>query len=229
MAQSREIPLEQTITVNNRRNSEYLSRCRHNFWFGINVWQLISKSHSTDPQLASDLVVGGLGSNDHLTSTIDSEIYTSSYRICFFGPGKPTTVLGRQTLHVSALKTVVNKSASWWIFRRLYYLCQCLILCLSAHATYLYTLSYSLPEGRLRSLIGSALDHRSLPPEFISGLGHIWKVCHRWLRFIIFGGGLAHLAYHVHKSGRKTSIIIISTDSLPEWFMPTNNLQRPVI
>ena len=31
---------------------------------------------------------------------------------------------------------------------------------------------------------------------------------HLWRRFITFGGRSAHLAYHVHKSGRKTSIII---------------------
>jgi len=30
--------------------------------------------------------------------------------------------------------------------------------------------------GRLRGLTGSALDHRSLPPEFESRCGHIWKV-----------------------------------------------------
>ena len=39
--------------------------------------------------------------------------------------------------------------------------------------------------------------------------GHIWRLFHLWLCFITFGGRLAHLAYHVHKSGRKTLIIII--------------------
>jgi len=34
-------------------------------------------------------------------------------------------------------------------------------------------------------------------------------VFHLWLHFITFGGRSAHLAYHVHKGGRKTSIIII--------------------
>jgi len=34
---------------------------------------------------------------------------------------------------------------------------------------------------------------------------YIWKV----FRFIIFGDRSAYLAYHVYKSGRKTSIIII--------------------
>jgi len=56
---------------------------------------------------------------------------------------------------------------------------------------------------------GSVLDHRSLPPVFESRSGHIWRLFHPWLRFIIFGGRSAHLAYHVHKSGRKTPIIII--------------------
>jgi len=59
----------------------------------------------------------------------------------------------------------------------------------------------------------SVLDHRSLPPMFESRRGHIWRLFHLWLRFITFGGSLAHLAYHVHKSGRKTSIIIITSSS----------------
>jgi len=37
----------------------------------------------------------------------------------------------------------------------------------------------------------------------------IWRVFHLWVRFITFGGRSAHLADHVHKSGRKTLIIII--------------------
>ena len=53
---------------------------------------------------------------------------------------------------------------------------------------------------------GSVLNYRSLPPEFESRRGHIWRLFHLWLRFITFGGCSAHLAYHVHKSGRKTSI-----------------------
>ena len=65
------------------------------------------------------------------------------------------------------------------------------------------------PDGRLRGLVGSVLDHRSLPPEFESRRGHIRKVFHLRLRFITFGGRSAHLAYRVHKSGGKTSIIII--------------------
>jgi len=53
---------------------------------------------------------------------------------------------------------------------------------------------------------GSVLDHRSLPPVFESRRGHIWRLFRLWLRLITFGGRSAHLAYHVHKSGRKTSI-----------------------
>jgi len=53
------------------------------------------------------------------------------------------------------------------------------------------------------------LDHSSLPPEFESRRENIRRVFHLYLRFITFGGHSAHLAYHVHKGGRKTSIIII--------------------
>ena len=67
----------------------------------------------------------------------------------------------------------------------------------------------SLWKGRLRGLVGSALDHRSLPSEFEYRRGHIWMVLHLWLCFITFGGLSAHLAYDVHKRGCNTSIIII--------------------
>ena len=55
---------------------------------------------------------------------------------------------------------------------------------------------------------GSVLHHRSLPPVFESRRGHIWRLFRLSLRLITFGGRSAHLAYLVHKSGRKTSIII---------------------
>ena len=55
----------------------------------------------------------------------------------------------------------------------------------------------------------SMLDHRSLPPEFESWHGHIWRLFYLWLCSITFGGCSAHLAYHVFKSGCKTPIIII--------------------
>ena len=54
----------------------------------------------------------------------------------------------------------------------------------------------------------SVLDHRSLPPVFESRRGHIWRLFRLSLRLITFGSRSAHLAYLVHKSGRKTSIII---------------------
>ena len=62
---------------------------------------------------------------------------------------------------------------------------------------------------------GSVLDHRSLPPVFESRRGHIWRLFRLWLRLITFGGRSAHLAYFVHKSGRKTSIIINHHHQLP--------------
>ena len=55
---------------------------------------------------------------------------------------------------------------------------------------------------------GSVLDHRSLPPVFESRRGHIWRLFRLSLSLIAFGSRSAHLAYRVHKSGRKTSIII---------------------
>ena len=42
-------------------------------------------------------------------------------------------------------------------------------------------------------LTGSTVDHRSLPPEFKSQCGHVWRVFHLWLRFITFGDHSAHL------------------------------------
>ena len=56
----------------------------------------------------------------------------------------------------------------------------------------------------------SVLDHRSLPPVFESQRGHIWRLLCLSLRLITFGSRSAHLAYLMHKSGRKTSIIIIN-------------------
>ena len=53
---------------------------------------------------------------------------------------------------------------------------------------------------------GSVLDHRSLPPVFESRRGHIWRLFRLSLRLITFGSRSAHLAYLVHKSGRKTSM-----------------------
>jgi len=76
------------------------------------------------------------------------------------------------------------------------------------HHKYLYQyLCYELGAPPWSS--GSMLDHRSLPPMFEYRRGHIWRLFRLWLRLITFGGRSAHLAYLVHKSGRKTSIIII--------------------
>ena len=66
--------------------------------------------------------------------------------------------------------------------------------------------------GCLCGLTGSVLDHRSLPPQFESHYGHIWRVFHLWIRFIILGGRSAHLAFHVHKGGRKTPVVILVRD-----------------
>ena len=68
----------------------------------------------------------------------------------------------------------------------------------------------------------SVLDHRSLPPVFKSWHGHIWRLFHLWLCFITFGGCLAHLAYCVHRSVHKTSIIICA------W-LQNGNTHRPII
>ena len=60
---------------------------------------------------------------------------------------------------------------------------------------------------------GSVLDYRSLPPVFKSQRGHILRLFCLSLRLITFGGRSPHLAYLVHKSGRKTSIIIIVSNT----------------
>ena len=64
---------------------------------------------------------------------------------------------------------------------------------------------------------GSVLDHKSLPPVFESRRGHIWRLFRLSLRLITFGSRSAHLAYHVHKNGRKTSIIIIINETHCVW------------
>ena len=72
-------------------------------------------------------------------------------------------------------------------------------------------MSFHLRVGLLHGLTGSTLDHRSLPPEFESQHEQIWRMFHLWFCFIIFGGLSANFAYHVHKSGHKTSMMIITT------------------
>ena len=58
---------------------------------------------------------------------------------------------------------------------------------------------------------GSVLGHRLLPPIFESRCEHTWRLFHLYLRFITFGGGSAHVACYVHKTGCKISIIISIT------------------
>ena len=79
------------------------------------------------------------------------------------------------------------------------------ILC----CTELHILLWKHYTGVLPWSSSSVLDHRSLSPVFESQCGQIWWLFHLWLCFITFGGQSAHLAYHVHKSGCKMSIIII--------------------
>ena len=69
---------------------------------------------------------------------------------------------------------------------------------------------------------GSVLDHRSLPPVFESRREYFWRLFRLSLRLVTFGGSSAHLAYLVHKSGRKTSIIIIIIICLKEANLKLN-------
>jgi len=85
-------------------------------------------------------------------------------------------------------------------------------MCMSSNNLYqhLDTGEHSLPMAVcLCGLVVVVLDYRSLPLVVESWRGHIRRLFHLWPRFITFGGWLAHLAHHVHKSGLKTSIIII--------------------
>ena len=77
-----------------------------------------------------------------------------------------------------------------------------------------------LPHGdpsRVRGLTGSALDHRSLPPEFEPRCGHIWRLFHLWGHFITFGDRSVHLTYHVHKSGVKMASRCFYRPPLMSW------------
>ena len=126
------------------------------------------------------------------------------YGICWGDPGK-TTLLFSYPCYINNSCTEWN-SWSW---------CQQLGKDNSRQflsSIYIYNMVDERPLYWHIILVGSALDHRSLPPEFESRRGHIWRVFHLWLRFITFGGHSAHLAYHVHKSGRKT-LVIFRTDT----------------
>jgi len=71
----------------------------------------------------------------------------------------------------------------------------------------IHDISFKIGLISLCGLVGSALDNRSRSPEFESRRGHTWRVFHLWLRFIIFGGRLPHLAYRLRKTGYKLLII----------------------
>ena len=84
-----------------------------------------------------------------------------------------------------------------------------------------YLTTSSRRSGRLRGLVGSALDLRSLLPEF---------EFHVWFRLITFHYRSAHLVYHVHKrtlppqqivTTTKTTIVLTGRDrsetTVSEW------------
>ena len=75
-----------------------------------------------------------------------------------------------------------------------YYVIRCFIKVLLILCMCIWSISVMVC---LRCLTGSVLDHRSLPPEFESWLGHIWRVFHLWLRFITSGGCLGHHHHHL--------------------------------
>ena len=52
--------------------------------------------------------------------------------------------------------------------------------------------------------MSSTVGHKSIAPGFKPWLGYVRRVFHLSLHRITFGGHWAHLAYLVHKSGRKT-------------------------
>jgi len=56
----------------------------------------------------------------------------------------------------------------------------------------------------------NAAGHTTLTPLFELQLGYIWTLFRHSLRPITFGSRSAHLAYRVHKSGRKTVAFILS-------------------
>ena len=68
----------------------------------------------------------------------------------------------------------------------------------------LFILGFRKGKGRLRGLAVACWTRDHYHP-----CSNLWRLFRPWHRLIIFGGRSAHLAYLVHKSGRKTSIIII--------------------
>ena len=79
--------------------------------------------------------------------------------------------------------------------------------------------AFSKCREHLCGVAGCALAQRSLPAEFESLHWHIWKVFHLWVRFFNYGSRSVHLVYLVHKSVRKTPIIISECRSMmPGYF-----------
>jgi len=58
-------------------------------------------------------------------------------------------------------------------------------------------------------LTGSAVGYRSIVPGLKPRSSYVRRVFHLSLRSITSGGRSAHLAYPVHKSGRKTATFYI--------------------
>ena len=81
---------------------------------------------------------------------------------------------------------------TWW------YVAFSAIYCL------IYRSSLCCYVGCLHGLTGSMVNHRSIAPGFKPWPDYVRRVFYLWLCLIIFGGHSAHLAYFVHKSGRKT-------------------------
>jgi len=59
--------------------------------------------------------------------------------------------------------------------------------------------------GCLHGLTSCMVNHRSIAPGFKPRMGYVRRVFVLSLRLITFGGRSAHLAYLVHKGGRKTA------------------------
>ena len=74
---------------------------------------------------------------------------------------------------------------------------------------------------------GSVLDHRSLQPVLEYRREHIWRLFHLWLHFITFRGHSVHLAYHVHKIGRKIPITFTWTTRTRPFLSVTVSTIRP--
>jgi len=77
----------------------------------------------------------------------------------------------------------------------------------------------------LCELSSRAAGHILLTQVFSSRPDYVTRVFHRSLHLITFGGRLAHLAYHMHKSGHNTATILHfhyqadeNLPSIPSWW-----------